>query len=186
MDITEFVRVVRTFADAPADLDVSRGTLIVQVRDELIEATIRMREGRLLIEEGGNEVTGERWIIDRLARVPLLAERILSYVSSEQFFIVPQGILLDQPDQSPQDEELRVGNAMETAGDVLGRRPAGATSILYLTSDAGEGKTTLISELARSQAEAYRRKETDWLLIPISLGGRTFLRFDDVVIGALV
>src|SRR5439155_5933768 len=34
--------------------------------------------------------------------------------------------------------------------------------------------------------EAYRDKKTDWLLLPITLGGRPFLRFDDVIIGALV
>jgi hypothetical protein len=57
---------------------------------------------------------------------------------------------------------------------------------LYLTSDAGEGKTTLITHLARLQAQLYKDKKQDWLLVPVSLGGRTFMRFDDVVIGALV
>ena len=39
---------------------------------------------------------------------------------------------------------------------VLGRRPAGVASVLYLTSDAGEGKTTLISHLARQQCSCTR------------------------------
>src|SRR4029077_1840672 len=72
------------------------------------------------------------------------------------------------------------------AETVLSRRPAGATSVLYLTSDAGEGKTTLINHLALKQAQRYKEKTTDWLLVPIPLGGRTFLRFDDVVVAALV
>ena len=60
------------------------------------------------------------------------------------------------------------------------------TSVVYLTSDAGEGKTSLIDYLAVKQAEAFRAKQSDWLLVPIPLGGRPFLRFDDVVVSALV
>ncbi len=63
---------------------------------------------------------------------------------------------------------------------------AGTTSVLYLTSDAGEGKTSLINEVAVRQAEAYKTKRSDWLLVPVPLGGRPFLRFDDVVVAALV
>ena len=70
--------------------------------------------------------------------------------------------------------------------ETLDRRPAGTTSVLYLTSDAGEGKTSLINEVAVRQAEAYKAKRSDWLLVPVPLGGRTFLRFDDVVVSALV
>jgi hypothetical protein len=55
--------------------------------------------------------------------------------------------------------------------------------VLYLTSDAGEGKTTLINHLARIQAEKFKKLETDWLMVPIALGGRPFLRFDDLVVG---
>ena len=61
-----------------------------------------------------------------------------------------------------------------------------ASHVLYLTSDAGEGKTSLINHVAIEQAKLYKAKKTKWLLVPVELGGRTFLRFDDVVISALV
>jgi hypothetical protein len=65
------------------------------------------------------------------------------------------------------------------------QRLAGVSSVIYLTSDAGEGKTTLINHIARFQAESYKKKETDWLLVPVTLGGRPFMRLDDVVVGEL-
>ena len=49
----------------------------------------------------------------------------------------------------------------------------------------GEGKTSLINEMAKQQADKFSRNETDWLLVPIPLGGRHFLRFDDITVGAL-
>ena len=54
----------------------------------------------------------------------------------------------------------------------------GTCSVLYLTADAGEGKTTLISQLAHAQAKRFRKRDSDWLLVPISLAGKPFLRFD--------
>ena len=89
-------------------------------------------------------------------------------------------------DLAPTDKPTPTQNAVVGLKDILSRRPAGACSVVYLTADAGEGKTTVIQHLARESAEAFKRKETDWLLVPISLGGRPFLRFEDVVVAALV
>jgi hypothetical protein len=111
---------------------------------------------------------------------------VLTFFPAEQSFVVPRATLLDQLESDPTETAQSTDDAVETAARFLDKRPAGTASVLYLTADAGEGKTTVITELARKQAEQYKRKETDWLLVPISLGGRPFLRFDDVIVAALV
>jgi hypothetical protein len=186
MLIEDFQRIVTAFADSPADMDLGRGKLLVQVRDELIEATLRQEGGELTIEENDQRFSPASWIITRLARLPLLADRILSYVHEPDSFVSPAGRLIDQPDYVTQTDDVPQSDAARSALGVLGRSVAGVTSVLYLTSDAGEGKTTLISHLARGQAEEYKAKRSKWLLVPIPLGGRAFLRFDDVVVAALV
>lgn len=186
MDIPTLRRVLTAFADTPADVDLGKGTILVQIRDDVIEAQVVSRHGSLYVRELGEEMPAPQWVIQRIARLPVLAERILSYVANEPHFVTPDGMLLDQLDESPLDEEKKVNDAADCTMQILGRRPAGTASVLYLTSDAGEGKTTLISQLARSQAQLYKEKKGDWLLVPVSLGGRTFMRFDDVIIGALV
>ena len=186
MDANEFIRVVTTFADNPGDLVFAKGRLYAQVREEVIEASVTTRGGSLIVTEAGSlEVPAETWIVSRLARVPQLADRILSYVGQTEHYVPPRGSFEDDVNASfvAEDQEVDVGMCMR---EVLSRRPAGTATVLYLTSDAGEGKTTVIGEVARAQAQAYKRREADWLLIPISLGGRPFMRFDDVVIGALV
>ncbi len=182
----DFKRIVTSFADSRSDIDFSRGTLLVQVRDELIEAKVSMRGGDLIVEEHGSKSPAATWILNRLARLPLLADRILAYTPKVDDFVTPSGRLLDAPDFAIGDADSAVSDAATTATDVLGRHPAGTASVLYLTSDAGEGKTTLIHHIARQQAASFKAKQTDWLIVPIALGGRTFLRFDDVVIAALV
>ena len=77
-------------------------------------------------------------------------------------------------------------DAVATLIDTLSRKPGGASTVLYLTSDAGEGKTTVVNHVAREQAKRFKAGKSGWLLVPIALGGRPFLRFDDVVVGELV
>jgi len=186
MLLDDFKRVLTAFADNEADLDISKGTLLVQVRDELIEAHLYQHGGQLIVDEQGQRLPAFNWLVNRIARVPLLAERILAYVPEVAGFVTPSARLVDQPDFAKSSDASSHADALACALEVLGRRPAGTSSVLYLTSDAGEGKTTLINHLARHQATEFKAKRSDWLLVPIPLGGRTFLRFDDVVVAALV
>lgn len=186
MDYHEFRSILTSFADKPAHVDVERGRLIVEIRDEIIEATLRLRGGELRVEEDGVEHPASGWIINRVARLPILADRILTQIADEPHFIDPAGSLLDRMEKSPDEQEITLEAVEPRILELLDQRPAGTSTGLYVTSDAGEGKTTLIHHLARHQACRYKRKETDWLLVPIALGGRPFLRFDDVIIGTLV
>ena len=186
MLLDDFRRVLTAFADSEGDLDISKGRLLVEIRDELVEANLYQQGGQLILDEQGERLPALNWLVNRIARVPLLADRILAYVPETAEFVTPSGQLLDQPDFAASSEDRTCVNATDCAIEVLQRQQAGTTSVLYLTSDAGEGKTTLINHLARYQATEFKAKRTGWLLVPIPLGGRTFLRFDDVVVAALV
>ena len=186
MQIDDFMRIVTCFADHGDDVYKSQGELVVQIRDETISAKLLQRAGRLIVEEDDQRMPAESWIVNRVARVPLLANRVCSYVSPPPHFVKPSGRFLDRPDQASSDDDVHQENVVQTLTETLDQHVAGTTSVVYLTSDAGEGKTSLIDFLAVKQAEEYRAKRSDWLLVPIPLGGRTFLRFDDVVVSALV
>ena len=186
MQFDTFKRIVTCFADRVDDVDARGGDLLVQIRDETITAKLHQRPDGVVVEEFDERMPAARWIINRLARIPLLADRVCSYVLPPTPFVPPSGHLLLHPNESPSGEDVSCEDAERALAKVLGEQPAGTTSVLYLTSDAGEGKTSLINRLAVSQAEAYKAKRTEWLLVPIPLGGRSFLRFDDVVVSALV
>src|SRR5690348_6922995 len=100
MLIEDFRRIVSAFADTPADIDLERGTLLMQLRDDVIEARLSQRGGELVVEESGERMTASSWVTKRLARAPQLADRILSYVEDPSPFVAPEGSLLDQPDIS--------------------------------------------------------------------------------------
>jgi hypothetical protein len=186
MDSVRFKEIIASFLDSNDQLDTDKGQVAIQLGQELISFALTNIRGNLWVTEGINHMLAEDWIIKRLAMLPLLAERILAGIPKNTEFITPQADFLDDINRNASDETSQVPDAGEAVSGFLSRRPGGTCSVLYLTSDAGEGKTTLINHLARSQAERYRNGTTDWLLVPVALGGRPFLRFDDVVIASLV
>ena len=186
MQFDDFKRIVTCFADRVDDVATIHGELLIQIRDEMITAKLHPRADGLIVEEDGERTPAASWIVNRVARVPLLADRIVSYVSPPPYFVKPSGRFLDQPDKASSNENSYRENVAETLTETLGHPLAGTTTVVYLTSDAGEGKTSLIDFLAVKQAEEYKAKRSNWLLVPIPLGGRSFLRFDDVVVSALV
>ncbi|MXW67622.1 MAG: hypothetical protein F4Z72_11590 [Gemmatimonadales bacterium] len=187
MNIDDFTRILRTFADQPNNLDIDGGRLLVEIRDELIEADLSNRGGTVWVQEPGAEPrSAYKWILRRVARIDQLADRLLSYIPEEEYFVTPRGLLLDQLDVDPTEADVAKSDAVSALVRTLSQRPSGASTVLYLTSDAGEGKTTVVNHVAREQAKRFKDGKATWLLLPISLGGRPFLRFDDVVVGELV
>ena len=187
MNFPQFRGALTAFADHSADLVCDDNRILVQVRDDLIEATVRERNGEVLVTENGHETKGYSWLRDRIAKIPQLADRILAHIPDEPFFIPPTGTVLGQiNDVNPSEPPQTVENAREELEKTLENSDLDRSTVLYLTSDAGEGKTTLINHVARLQGERFKNGHSDFLLVPISLAGRAFLSFDDIVIAELV
>ncbi len=196
MEINEFKRVLSAFADEPNDVEVRLGRIVAQVRDELFDVGIAYSADefrQLLVVENDVKFLARAWLINRVARLPQLADRILAVTGSgpnavSNFpFVRPSGLLSpDLSANSNSDDDIAVDDAVDSLLTKVRDALPGATSVMYITSDAGEGKTTIINKAARLQAERYKEKTTTTLLVPIPLSGRTFLTFDDAVIAALV
>lgn len=184
MTVKEFERVLRTFADDVSGLDVERGVVMVQIRDEIVKASLKESPGQVYVVEDGDRVPAAIWITRRIARIPLLADRILDHVDDEPYYVGPSGQIRDRINAAPDGADQDVSKVDATVLEHL-KGTTGTTTVHYLTSDAGEGKTTVINWMAREQARRFKRKEADWLLLPIRLAGRAFLSFDDIVVAEL-
>lgn len=185
MQIDDFKSNVSTFADPGTEILFERNRLVVQVNGDLIEQSILSRAGDIFVIDNGAEIPASLWILRRLARLPLLASRLLETIPKNDFFIPPRGNLLTSLEVRPQDAPSEIENAVASTMVAIDERSPMETTVLYITSDAGEGKTSVIYELTRQQAERFLAGKSDWLMVPIPLGGRHFLRFDDITVGAL-
>jgi hypothetical protein len=186
MDHTRLKEVLLAFADDPTTLYFEKNELVVQIQQELISARLQQDGGDLYVEENGVSMIASQWVATRIAQLDQLAYNITQYVQENPVFINTSSHLLDQLRGTGQDSFSATENTREVLCEILGRRPAGMCSIQYLTSDAGEGKTTLINQLAREQAERYRKKLAKWLVVPISLGGNPFLRLENIIAAGLL
>jgi hypothetical protein len=185
MNYDELVRAVKSFADRPKDVSVDSGSIIAEIHDEIFEVKLKKRHGNLICEEKGKEYTAWEWMIERLGRFEQLANRIIDYVPKDDLFIPVEGDVVDVLDEHPDEEGEHTENAVSSVLDLMGSELIGSTKVVYLTSDAGEGKTSLINHISRIQAQSYLDGETDWLMLPVRLAGRPLIRLDDVVIGTL-
>jgi hypothetical protein len=186
MKANDFYKLLAAFADNPESIDRGKDSLVFEVHDELVELFVT-REGDTLkvCEPDSAPMPAIDWVAKRLARLPLLADRILDHIPTIDDFVSPTGAFLDDLSHNPDDSEQAVPDIREQALDWLDRGSGFMSRVLYLTSDAGEGKTTVINHLARVQAKRYKERKSDWLLVPVSLGGRPFLRLDEVILGTL-
>ena len=57
----------------------------------------------------------------------------------------------------------------------------GETKLVFLTADAGHGKTALLRRLTRQFATLYREGKTDRLLLHIDTQGRSFVRLEEAI-----
>jgi len=186
VQVADFKRIISSFAETPSSIDVDKGEFVVQLLDEVLTARLERREGVLYVDEDGVCQPAESWIVRRVAKLPQLADRILSYVPETPNFVTPSARLLPSLEESPAGVDAVSVDALDGCERALSVQMPGTTLVTYLTSDAGEGKTTLIGALARKVAADYKKKDKDWLLLPVPLGGRAFLRFDELVISALM
>ena len=77
MQFEELKRIVTCFADHGDDVDTSRGELLVQIRDETISARLHQRAEGLIVEEDGQKMRAESWLVNRIARVSVVGESAL-------------------------------------------------------------------------------------------------------------
>lgn len=195
MDTNEFKRVLTAFADVPSDVDVRLGKVIAQIRDEVLDVDIayaKTPDQQLLVIENEQSYPARIWLLNRVARLPQLADRLIASTNptpeavSRSPFVVPSGHISQDLSAGETLEDIQVSDAVESLLERANSPLPGATSVLYVTSDAGEGKTTVIGHVSRIQALRFKEKKAGSLIVPIPLSGRTFLNFDDAVIAALV
>jgi hypothetical protein len=185
MQINDFKSIVTTFSDPGTELLFDKAQIVISVNGDLISGSLTAKSGDVYVDEGSGPEPASKWILTRLARLPLLATRLRESITATEHFVSPAALLLPTLAQNSEETTVRTNDALTTTLQTINSRSPLEAMVLYITSDAGEGKTSLINQLARTQAELFISGKSDWLVVPIPLGGRHFLRFDDITVGVL-
>jgi uncharacterized protein YjbI with pentapeptide repeats len=101
MQIDAFKRIVNTFSDPQTQVMWDKDRLLVSVYGDAIEVALRQRAGEVAIVDNGNEVPAIQWVLTRLAKLPLLADRLLTTIPATEPFITPEADVLQSLEVTP-------------------------------------------------------------------------------------
>ena len=174
----DFERILRKFADDPDDVLVERDTVVCKINGESISLTLCEDDDGVLFcqDDNGRKIKVRRWIEKNLAGLDELASKILQAIPSDPHFISVSSI---------NEKESVCSNTVNALHEIISKKNPYATETIYLLSEAGDGKTCIMEKLAQKTAQDYQKGNCHFIFLPISLGGRPFMRIDDFVIGVL-
>ena len=102
-----------------------------------------------------------------------VAQMILK-ASERRVFVETNALRSDAASAAPRP-------AVELLTELVNEEDADATRVSMITGGAGAGKTCVLQELVRRQAERYMRGETDRLLFYVNAQGRALARLNEAL-----
>ena len=181
IDFAEVRADVSAFADDDEDLiiELNGQCLFVRGGREIGFRIAEDGEGRTVVDVDGNRMTYRRFLSHHLAGLPVLAERILAKRQPIPAYVDGCGAL-----KSP-SEESRVGRSLELLGSETSLRPAFLSRVVFITADAGQGKTALLRQFQHEQAQRFMEGESSFVFWHVDLQGRQLLRLSEALMGDL-
>jgi hypothetical protein len=104
-----------------------------------------------------------------------LAKMILNTSQESRVFVPTRAVRSDAAEPEPE-------SAVTLLQEVLSAESAsGATRIIMVTGEAGAGKTRVLEELVRQQAQFYREGQSEILYLYVNAQGRALARFNEAL-----
>ncbi|MFE0591513.1 NACHT domain-containing protein [Micromonospora echinospora] len=133
-----------------------------------------------LVQSGGVEFSYRSFLAGpHMADLRAVARNALNIMLEMQPYIVPLAKSLDDPDAADLAEEA---DALISRLAVPG---VGQTLVVFLSAEAGVGKTSLLRHLARRSAAAYLAGSSERLWIYVDAQGRRLAQLDEALAAEL-
>lgn len=152
---------------------------LISFNNEVYSADFESPSAIWITDSRGQKMSADDFVVRKAAGMEQFARVILEKIPEQCDFVNPNSVIRT----GEKVVEIK-GDASINEIEQLFKKNVLSTSIIYLLSDAGEGKTTLIHHLARKFAEDYlnHKCENAKILVPLDLGGgRTISNLDDMI-----
>ena len=180
-DLQSTIDELSAFADDDQDLAVepSGDFLIVRNGQDIAGRLIDDGSGTMRVEIDDVEMGYRQFVTHRLARLDVLAERIISKRAAPTVFVdglarlnTPIGEKSDLPASSALHQICSEGSPF-------------STRVAFVTADAGHGKTVLLREVQHRTAEEFLAGRSPFLFWHVDLQGRQLVRLSEALMGDL-
>jgi hypothetical protein len=175
---TEEIRAdIAAFADSEDSVLHDKSLFVFQrERQEYACRLVETTPGQIDVEVNGTRMSYYKFLAEQLGRLSILAESIRQKRQDVIPYIDTQAVLTDS---------FEVVSDTGSALDILRRKCAERspleTALVFLTAEAGEGKTALLRRLTQLSASQYIQGQANSLLLHIDTQGRSFVRLEEAV-----
>ena len=176
MNLEEIRQDISAFADDEDAVLIDRGMVVFRRDQQTYECKLTESVDGVVVELDGTKLPYSRFLSETLGRLPILAEALRQKRKDIVPYIDTQASLSDA-----MSEECATGSALRILKDQCVAWDAGGTNLIFLTGDAGEGKTALLRRLTRTFADDYVAGRSRVVLLHIDTQGRSFVRLEEAV-----
>jgi len=180
MDLSEIYSDIAAFADNENDVIIEKGLAVFQRNRQTYSCKLTETGSGVEVEFNGFHMPYRKFLAEELGRLSILAEAIKQKRRDVMPYIDTQAQRTDSVDKA-----YPLESAQELLWNECQSRPLGETKLIFLTADAGHGKTALLRRLTQRYAAAYIAHKSDKLLFHIDTQGRSFVRLEEAVAGDL-
>lgn len=174
---------IEAFADDTNDAIIERATsTVVFVRNgKEIQFKIVKGDGAITnVEYNGETLPYKQFLSRNIANLSVLAERLISKRKSVEAFINSPAKL-----DSIESNEPVNGKALDLLSLECRNNSGFNSKVIFITADAGHGKTALLREFQFVQAKKYIEGKSDYIFWHVDLQGRQLLRLSEALMGDL-
>ena len=175
---TEEVRAdIAAFADDEESVLIDKSFIVFQrERQDYSCRLIESAPGQVDIEANGRRMPYYRFLAEELGRLSILAESIRQKRKDVSPYIDTQAVLTNSL-----GDISDAGSALDILRRKCIERSLGETALVFLTGEAGDGKTALLRRLTQLTARQYGAGQVGSLLLHIDTQGRSFVRLEEAV-----
>ena len=180
-DLDAVAEELSAFADDDEDVVIENNGnfLIVRGGQDVSGRLIDDGRGGIQVAVDGTEISYRSFITHRLARLDVLAERIIAKRAAPSVFIDGEGLLNTPVGKTT---NLLASKALQL---VCSEGSPFSTRVAFVTADAGHGKTVLLREVQHRTARRYLDGGSSFLFWHVDLQGRQLVRLSEALMGDL-
>jgi hypothetical protein len=181
MPYEQFKADIAAFADDENEIIVQRDGQFIFPRGgkEITARLSEEAEGRWVVDVEGSRLPYRRFVGSYLARLDVFAERILAKRSPLAAFVDGRARLESVVSGATS------GRAMELLDAECRTHSPFSAKVVFVTADAGHGKTVLLREYQAQQALLYLDGKSPFVFWHVDLQGRQLLRLSEALLGDL-
>lgn len=183
LSLDEVRQDVSAFADDADDVAIDESGRILFVRNGIdIDCRVKLGNGDVpdsVIMQDGTVIPYGKFLTHELARLDVMANKLIESRPTVPFFVDGDANVSRPGEASQRDSSSLILD--EECSDA----PAFASRVVFLTADAGHGKTALLRHYQHEIALAFRRGSSSFLFWHVDLQGRQLLRLSEALMGDL-